>query len=471
MGRLSSSVTSQNSVTVNVIGELNKGDITMPVSYTSTGNAADDGWNLLGNPYASAYDWNTFWNAGNTGNSGTHYANISPVISVLDASSNSYRSYNALSNTGTFNGIIASGQCFFAKATATSPSMTFKEQYKSTGTPTQLFKTEIMDELHIRMEYDSITYDDFILKNMTPATSLHDAYDIKKMTNAECNISSYGTDTIYHTVDVRTLKGTDTIPLYIRGINASFTFKFRKLPTLPSGWQFFWEDQYLSTRTAVTANLEYTFSIQSSTPASFGANRFRLIMDTVSPTLPVTLISFHAQKKSASNALLTWTTSAEINNDHFIVERSEDGKAFEEIGIIASQNKGSGITNYLFEDHIYALQQIPIIYYRLKQVDKSGSFTLSRIVSIQNTLIGNDIVVYPNPTKDVLHIDLSSGYTNSYKIEIMDMSGNKIMEHISNRSKAELTISDLKTGIYMVRVIDILSGEQLLITRLMKDYF
>jgi hypothetical protein len=113
-GVLNGTVATQATVTMNLIGTVNTGDITIPVSYTNNGAPTEDGWNCMGNPYPSQYDWNAFWDAGNSGgDDGTYYTNIDPVISIYDPTSNSYKSYNALSNTGTFaNGIIPQGQSF-----------------------------------------------------------------------------------------------------------------------------------------------------------------------------------------------------------------------------------------------------------------------------------------------------------------------------------------------------------------------
>jgi hypothetical protein len=299
IGRLTGTKASQNEVTLNVAGELNKGNITMPVTYTATGgDANDDGWNLLGNPYASPYDWNAFWNTGNSDNNGTNYANISPVIYIFDATSNSYCAYNALAHSGTFNGIIASGQCFFARTTAENPFMTFKEQFKVADLPTQLFKTGVTDELWIRMERDSITFDDFILKNVSTATALHDNYDIYKMWNTECGFGSYGTDAVYHALDSRPITGlSDTINLFTSGLNGTFQFQFRNLPELPAGKQFYLEDAYLKIAVPITLGLQYSFTIQSAIPQTTGANRFRLVTDTVSFPMPVSIENVNRQQK------------------------------------------------------------------------------------------------------------------------------------------------------------------------------
>ena len=56
--------------------------------------------------------------------------------------------------------------------------------------------------------------------------------------------------------------------------------------------------------------------------------------------LPVEMISFDAVLMNPESARLDWKTATEINNDHFDIERSEDGKSFSKVGEI----KGNGTT-------------------------------------------------------------------------------------------------------------------------------
>jgi hypothetical protein len=278
-GVLNGTTGTQATVTMNLIGTVNTGDITMPVTYTNSGASAEDGWNCLGNPYPSQYDWNAFWDAGNSGSDdGTYYTNIDPVISIYDPISNSYKSYNALSNTGTFaNGIIPQGQSFMMKATGASPAMTFKEQYKTGGTPTAMFKTEAVDELNITIRFDEHNADDYILKFVPNTKSTHDEYDIIKKLNPSSNLSSYSSDNVYHTVDARPAREeNDTVQLYVSGSNGDFTFTFNNLPQ--NDRYYYLEDLYLHTLTQINVGDGYKFNMQSTISESGGGSRFRIII-------------------------------------------------------------------------------------------------------------------------------------------------------------------------------------------------
>jgi hypothetical protein len=187
--------------------------------------------------------------------------------------------------------------------------------------PTQLFKTGVTDELWIRMERDSITFDDFILKNVGTATALHDNYDIYKMWNSECSLGSYSTDVVYHALDSRPITGlSDTINLFTSGLNGTFQFKFRNLPELPAGKQFYLDDTYLKTSIPITFGLLYNFTIQSAIPQTAGANRFRLITDTVSFPMPVSIENVNRQQKLFTVYPNPFSSSCTISVD---LERDE----------------------------------------------------------------------------------------------------------------------------------------------------
>ncbi|MBK7958341.1 MAG: hypothetical protein IPK03_09595 [Bacteroidetes bacterium] len=82
---------------------------------------------------------------------------------------------------------------------------------------------------------------------------------------------------------------------------------------------------------------------------------------------------------------LNWITSSEKNNEKFDIERSANGIDYAKIGEV----KGSGNSiiqrKYRFDD--LKLDDAPIHYYRLKQVDFDGQFEYSKIIAIsQKTL-------------------------------------------------------------------------------------
>ncbi|HTH58182.1 MAG TPA: T9SS type A sorting domain-containing protein, partial [Cyclobacteriaceae bacterium] len=84
--------------------------------------------------------------------------------------------------------------------------------------------------------------------------------------------------------------------------------------------------------------------------------------------LPVELLYFK-NDVSDESVTLSWATASELNFDYFSLERSSDGKVFEEI----AQVKGNGTTN---KAHTYSYKDdnplIGLSYYRLTSIDFDG---------------------------------------------------------------------------------------------------
>lgn len=97
--------------------------------------------------------------------------------------------------------------------------------------------------------------------------------------------------------------------------------------------------------------------------------------------LPIELLHFSGKKVGNKNELY-WATSTEINNDYFIIEKSSTGEKFKKIGIVNGAGNSNRLINYsLLDEEV----ENTINYYRLKQVDFNGSYTISNLISIDNT--------------------------------------------------------------------------------------
>ena len=75
---------------------------------------------------------------------------------------------------------------------------------------------------------------------------------------------------------------------------------------------------------------------------------------------------------------LEWTTLSERNNDYFTVQRTLDGKTFEDIGTVFGNGTTTESTDYAFID---VAPYSGTSYYRVKQVDYNGDFEYSELVS------------------------------------------------------------------------------------------
>lgn len=171
-------------------------------------------------------------------------------------------------------------------------------------------------------------------------------------------------------------------------------------------------------------------------------------------TLPVTLLSFTAQKQGSLASLLLWKTSQEINSARFDVESSNDAVAFSKIGSVNAAGNSSVPVSYSFIDNnpVKGMN-----YYRLKQVDADGRFiyTPARLVTF-DVLNPATVKYYPNPTNGILTIELSSANGNEARvINISNSIGvvvNQIKIPASVGAKMKIDLSHYAKGTYFIQL-------------------
>lgn len=142
--------------------------------------------------------------------------------------------------------------------------------------------------------------------------------------------------------------------------------------------------------------------------------------------LPVELLSFSASVADRS-VLLKWKTSTEVNSDHFEIEKSFDGRAFDYAGSVIAAGNSSGVRYYSFIDNSY--NRSADVFYRLKIKDKDGRYKYSPVISIR--LIVADVVkIFPTiiSTGQLLTAEITSNKEQIIHIYCYDASG-KLLSH------------------------------------------
>jgi hypothetical protein len=98
--------------------------------------------------------------------------------------------------------------------------------------------------------------------------------------------------------------------------------------------------------------------------------------------LPVKLLYFNGKKINESN-FIYWATATEHNTTHFVVEKSEDGFDWKEIGTLAAAGNSSSELLYDITDNNVR----PIFnYYKLTQFDIDGAFEIFTPIVINNKI-------------------------------------------------------------------------------------
>lgn len=115
-------ITGTDPFTLDLVGQPNQGPITMPVTFTNTGTVNEDGWNLVGNPYASTIDWESAnWTK----------TNIANAIYIQDPDNQQFATYVSGASANGGSRYIASQQSFWVYASAASPQLILRESCKS----------------------------------------------------------------------------------------------------------------------------------------------------------------------------------------------------------------------------------------------------------------------------------------------------------------------------------------------------
>lgn len=182
--------------------------------------------------------------------------------------------------------------------------------------------------------------------------------------------------------------------------------------------------------------------------------------------LPVELVSFEAHE-DFGEAVLTWATIEEVNNEGFYVEKSSNGHDFTSIGFVEGNATTSIRQEYEFVDE----QFTSTAYYRLKQVDFDGGYEYHEIIILNKTEIGGiNLSLYPNPVVNAVH--LSGDLNDTYNYTIYNSEGYRIKEGAQlqgNDFKVEIeqNILNLNRGQYLIAIEGTSTEQQML--RLMKN--
>jgi len=186
---------------------------------------------------------------------------------------------------------------------------------------------------------------------------------------------------------------------------------------------------------------------------------------------PVKMTSF-AVKKENINAVLKWTTSSETKNGHFDIERSTDGFNFSKVGVVAGSGTTTLTKSYSYPDDLSNVTS-KIVYYRLRIVDIDGESTFSQIVAlrIDGSLIVKNLIVYPNPFKNHIKLELQSLKEEKGLIRIVNTSGQEIVKRTVTVQPGGniVVVKDLEVvapGLYMM---EIRIGEDVIVQKIMKQ--
>ena len=465
-------------VTLSTSGTLNAGPITVrdwytpassTLSYSPTSPTGVRGYQLIGNPYASAIDWDTFQTSSST--SGIYGVNITNTMYVLDDVTKTYGSYVAgsggVGSAAFVSNVISSGQGFFVIASSSGAQLIINESAKTTrvNTGTKLLMTKqpvnMISDKYIRLQLmgkDSSVSDQTMVRFNDMATGkFTKGVDAAYMPGfGDASLSSKSSDMVDLSINNVPLpkQQSETIKLNVNTTNnGTYTLSLRSLVSVPQLYDLWLIDNYKKDSVNMRLDKTYSFEINKTDSSTFGSKRFALVIRQ-NQALAYQLIAFAASKVvTARQVEVVWTTANEGNYTNFTVERSIDnGKTFSVLGGV----KAAGQGNYSF------LDKNPTIgtnLYRLKQEDINNNIAYSKIVTIQysnlsNQLAGGRINVYPNPVSTTINLAIAEETSEHavYNIRFMSSSGAVVKEITSSQPTWQGNVGNLQPGTYLIRV-------------------
>lgn len=195
----------------------------------------------------------------------------------------------------------------------------------------------------------------------------------------------------------------------------------------------------------------------NSAPGRLYASTFGCFSFPQPVILPVRLLSFSGSY-SNNATLLNWETEAEVNFDHYEIERGTNGSDFAYTGKVAAQ-AGESRKQYSYIDN--AASSGNIFYYRLKMVDIDGKSKYSNVIVIRKDAKSiNGISISPNPIigSSTATVRLSSVSSGKIDLRVIDLAGKVVLQQQSRVSEGINSVSinninRLQSGIYTVQVL------------------
>ncbi|MCF6365840.1 MAG: lamin tail domain-containing protein [Bacteroidales bacterium] len=405
-----------------------------------------EGWNLIGNPYTAAVDWNQF-----------ALANTENVVYYYDGAAANYKYFGGgtLYNQGiTVNGgsqFIPANQAFVVKAIVNNGTVIIPDAARTHNAQAFWKKTKetASDILRLEVVKDGFK-DETVIRYVNDATDEHDAlFDAYKLfsldkskpmiySRNESNSHYYALNTLSKITSHKVVP----LGLYI-GESDEYTFNFTENTFV--NMHIWLEDRLLSTNTNLLNKSKYIFSQAAET------NHDRFYVHFGLNTKPIVNIEVPDQE-TVVNEYYTF----ELPENTFIDNDFEDV-----LTITVSLASGEELPAWLtYDQDLKQFTGIPeniqSLDIRLTATDIFGAevsdiFNLNvKSTSSVSDIFENQILIYPNPSNGKFTVQQNSN--SEFDIKVKDETGRTIFVSDNNIGTTELDLSSFAKGIYFVEI-------------------
>ncbi|MFZ4057126.1 MAG: T9SS type A sorting domain-containing protein, partial [Ferruginibacter sp.] len=218
-------------------------------------------------------------------------------------------------------------------------------------------------------------------------------------------------------------------------------------------------DSYNNTQLSInmTQNTIFNFSVNADA-ASQNRDRFKVIFRVVATGAPLP-VKFSSVKASIFNnaAKVDWTVQEELNVAAYAIEKSSDGRNFQQLGTVQAKGLIGQAINYSYTD-VQTLSNNQ--FYRIKSIDTDGRIMYSEVVSLKsNVTLNQNFSVFPNPAPvSNISVQLKNSASGNYQVQIFGANGQPVFQtvvnYMGNNQPIKLNVhAAVKPGMYQMVIV------------------
>ena len=480
-----------------------------------------DGWNLIGNPYASTITWEV-------DGSGWTTDGINDIIYVRDNEGSGWKSYDRGSGIGDLtNGNIAPGQAFYVRAVSGTPSLVISETAKTSSQQSFYRTSTPKNYLSIYLESNGLKDVSYVIIRGENDDKFEDAYDGVKKQNSSFNLSTLSSDSIELAFNKMSSDFcSKAIILNIKdAIPGNYLLDIKNLESFDIPMNAVLIDKFDDVEVALNVTSSYAFTITDDA-ASFGKERFSIVLDVTEVKVPTKIQEASSCDNTApfiylegtdSNALyqiykddLPLTEVFEGANQTVIVAKIDSSLL--EYGAhnltvmgwyrTCGTKKALGIISL---DYYYSQAEITVKNELLVSSNitgnqwllngeiidgatgvtytptESGEYTLLvtegvcsiesiplvfAVTGLENSISIGVLNVYPNPANTYINVSFEIAERDGVRLIVYNSKGQIVSDGNNIEKEVHLEIRDYPKGLYMVHIV---SKSSVLVGRFMKE--
>jgi ELWxxDGT repeat protein len=172
--------------------------------------------------------------------------------------------------------------------------------------------------------------------------------------------------------------------------------------------------------------------------------------------LPISMLNFSLTKQTSNAVKVDWVIANEVNGSYYTVERSIDAVNYAAIGTVNSKQT-SNKESYSYIDAQAGGLNRSVLYYRLRLVDKDGSFKHTNTLKINFDKAAFQLKFSPNPVQNSLTVSVSTGNSKAITLRIIDASGKQVYQQFLPTSQTvyqqNINVARLQKGSYFIQAI------------------